>query len=80
LDLSNKGYYRGVSRLIATGLVKREGEKYVLTTLGIIVHNGQSILQKAVSIYWNLKAIDAIMSSGKIKEGGAGQTYQNDRR
>ena len=27
------------------------------------------MLQKAVSIYWNLKAIDAIVSSGKIGEG-----------
>jgi hypothetical protein len=68
LDLSYKGYYRRLSRLIATGLVKREGRKYVLTALGIIVHRGQLILKKAVSIYWNLKAIDAIVSSGKIEE------------
>ncbi len=68
LDLSHKGYYRRLSRLIATGLVKREGRKYALTALGIIVHRGQLILQKAVSIYWNLKAIDAIVSSGKIEE------------
>ena len=68
LDLSHKGYYRRLSRLIATGLVKRERGKYALTALGIIVHRGQLILQKAVSIYWNLKAIDAIVSSGKIEE------------
>ena len=69
LDLSHKGYYRRLSRLIAIGLVKREGRKYGLTALGIIVHRGQLILQKAVSIYWNLRAIDAIVSSGKIAEG-----------
>ena len=68
LDLSHKGLYRRLSRLIATGLVKREGRKYTLTALGIIVHRGQLIVQKAVSIYWNLKAIDAIVSSGKIGE------------
>ena len=66
--ISHKGYYRRLSRLIATGLVKRERGKYALTALGIIVHRGQLILQKAVSIYWNLKAIDAIVSSGKIEE------------
>ena len=68
LDLSHKRYYRRLSRLIATGLVKREKGKYVLTVLGIIVYRGQLIIQKAVSIYWNLKAIDAIISSGKIGE------------
>ena len=68
LDLSHKRYYRRLSRLIATGLVKREKGKYVLTALGIIVYRGQLIIQKAVSIYWNLKAIDAIISSGKIGE------------
>jgi len=68
LDLSHKRYYRRLSRLIATGLVKRDKGKYVLTALGIIVYRGQLIIQKAVSIYWNLKAIDAIISSGKIGE------------
>lgn len=66
--ISHKGYYRRLSRLIATGLVKWEGGKYALTALGIIVHREQLILEKAVSIYWNLKAIDAIVSSGKIEE------------
>ena len=67
VDLSHRGYYRKHSRLIVTGLVKRERDrrKYALTALGIIVHRGQLILQNAVSIYWNLKAIDAIVSSGK---------------
>lgn len=68
LDLSHKRYYRRLSRLIATGLVKRDKGKYVLTALGTIVYRGQLIIQKAVSIYWNLKAIDAIISSGKIGE------------
>ena len=40
----------------------------MLTALGTIVYRGQLIIQKAVSIYWNLKAIDAIISSGKIGE------------
>ena len=69
LDLSHEGYHRRLERLIATGLVTREDRKYTLTALGIIVHRGQLILQKAVSVYWNLKAIDAIVSSGKIGEG-----------
>ncbi len=68
LDLSHNRYYRRLSRLIATGLVKRDKGKYVLTALGTIVYRGQLIIQKAVSIYWNLKAIDAIISSGKIGE------------
>ena len=68
LDLTHKGYYRRLSRLIATGLVKREGGKYALTALGIIVYRGQLTIQKAASAYWNLKAIDAIESSGKIGE------------
>ena len=66
LDLTHKGYYRRLSKLIATGLVKREGGKYALTALGIIVYRGQLTIQKAASAYWNLKAIDAIESSGKI--------------
>ena len=68
LDLAHKGYYRRLSRLIATGQVKREGGKYSLTALGIVVYRGQLTIQKAASAYWNLKAIDAIESSGKIGE------------
>ena len=68
LDLTLKGYYRRLSRLIATGLVKRERGKYALTALGIIVYRGQLTIQKAASVYWNLKAIEAIESSGKIGE------------
>ena len=68
LDLAHKGYYRRLSRLIATGLVKRERGRYALTALGIIVYRGQLTIQKAASVYWILKAIDAIESSGKIGE------------
>ena len=68
LDLSNKRYHRRLSRLIATGLVKRDRGQYVLTALGIVVYRGQVVIQRAVSIYWNLKAIDAIKASGKIGE------------
>jgi predicted transcriptional regulator len=68
LDLSHKGYYRRLSRLIATGLVKRESGRYELTALGIIVYRGQLAIQKAVTNYWNLKALDVIVSSGKIGE------------
>ena len=46
LDLSHKRYYRRLSRLIATGLVKRDKGKYVLTALGTIVYRGQLIFKR----------------------------------
>ena len=50
LDLTHKGYYRRLSKLIATGLVKREGGKYALTALGIIVYRGQLTIQGGLCV------------------------------
>ncbi len=43
LDLSYKEYYKRLFRLIMAGLVKRNGGKYTLTSLGTIVYEKQLI-------------------------------------
>jgi hypothetical protein len=48
-----------MSRLMESGLVKRENGKYMLTTLGQVVYYAQTIIESAVGNFWKLKAVDS---------------------
>jgi len=43
--------------------------KYFLTSLGGEIYSGIRILDGALSIFWKLKAVDAVMSSCNLTEG-----------
>src|SRR5215472_16582857 len=60
LHLTRKQYYTRLSALLKAGLVKREMDKYYLTTLGMILYHAQELIGKALNEYWKLKAIDSI--------------------
>jgi predicted transcriptional regulator len=60
LKLTRKQYYSRVSRLIQTGLVKRQKGKYYLTAFGRVIYDAQRLIANAVKNNWKLKAIDSL--------------------
>lgn len=66
LKLSHKEYYSRMSRFVRIGIVKRKNSKYYLTAFGIIVHDSEEIVRRAVDSLWKLKAIDSIDLSDEI--------------
>ena len=67
LKITRKQYYSRLSALTKAGLVQRKSGRYSLTSLGKIIHDVQLSLEKAVSNYWNLKAIDSILMSDNFE-------------
>lgn len=66
--LSKKQYYLRTRQLLKTGLIQRNKGAFLLTCLGAVVYHAQLVVEKGVSNYWKLKAIDSIQSSAEIGE------------
>lgn len=49
-----------MSKLIETGLVRRQSQNYHLTSMGKIVYSAQALIENAVKDYWKLKALDTL--------------------
>ena len=64
--LTRKQYYSRTKQLLKTGLIKRSKSSFSITFLGAIVYHAQLVIEKGVSNYWKLKAIDSIQSSAEI--------------
>ena len=64
-----KLYYQRVSKLLKTELNKKQDGKYFLTSLGGEIYSGVRILDEALSVFWKLKVVDALMSSCNSTEG-----------
>jgi predicted transcriptional regulator len=61
MNLSRKQYYSRMSRLMNAGLVKRQNGKYILTSLGKVIHEAEKSIETAlVHDYWKLKTIDSL--------------------
>jgi predicted transcriptional regulator len=61
LRLTRKQYYSRMSRMTKVGLIKRVKGKYILTSLGKVVYEAESMIENALNDYWKLKAIDSIL-------------------
>ena len=44
-------------------LIKKKRGQYCLTALGKVVYNAHTVIGKALSYYWKMKAIESIQSS-----------------
>jgi predicted transcriptional regulator len=62
--LSRKQYYSRIARLKNAGLIRKENGNYFLTALGAVVYEAQSLISKALNIYWKVRAIDSIKAFG----------------
>jgi hypothetical protein len=60
MNLSAKQYYSRIFRVDFCG--KKQGQ-YCLTALGKVVYNAHTVIGKALSYYWKMKAIESIQSS-----------------
>ena len=67
LGLSRRHYYSSMEKLIHTGLVRRIGGKYSLTSLGKVMFSCILKIEMSIKYYWKLKAIDSIMMSAHVK-------------
>jgi predicted transcriptional regulator len=63
MHLSTKQYYARISGLTNAGLIKRNQGEHSLTSLGRVVYKVNSTLEKALSYYWKMKAIESILLS-----------------
>ncbi len=67
MNLSTKQYYSRILGLISAGLIKKKQGHYCLTALGKVVYNAHTVIGKALSYYWKMKAIESIQSSAGLK-------------
>jgi Mn-dependent DtxR family transcriptional regulator len=63
MRLTRKQYYSRISRLIKTGLVKRENGRYTLTSFGKVIYDIQITIEVALENFWKLKAIDSLQAA-----------------
>jgi len=63
IQLTRKQYYSRISRLIKTGLVKRENGRYTLTSFGKVIYDIQITIGVALENFWKLKAIDSLQAA-----------------
>jgi DNA-binding HxlR family transcriptional regulator len=68
INLTRKQYYSRLSRMTKVGLVKRKNGKHFLTAFGKVVYDSQKTIEKAVDIFWKLKAVDSLELSGELPE------------
>ena len=66
MQLTRKQYYSRISRLIKTGLVKRENGRYTLTSFGKVIYDIQITIEIALENFWKLKAIDSLQAADSI--------------
>ena len=68
LNLTRKQYYERSSRLLKTGLIRKEDGGYNLTSFGRLVYHSQLKIASALERSSELKAIDVIRSDPGISE------------
>ena len=66
ISLTRKQYYSKLSRMVRVGLIKRRSGKLVVTTLGKIVYELQTVVQVAYNNHWKLKVLDSIEMSEEL--------------
>ncbi len=64
--LTRKQYYSRLSRMTKVGLVRKKSGKYALTAFGKVVYDSQVTVEKAISNFWKLKAIDSLEMSNEL--------------
>jgi predicted transcriptional regulator len=64
--LTRKQYYSRLSRMTKVGLVRKKSGKYTLTAFGKVVYDSQVTVEKAISNFWKLKAIDSLEMSNEL--------------
>lgn len=71
LSLTHRKYYHRLAALIQNGLIirKDDNKKYILTSLGKVVHSNLLSIQCALANIWKFRAIDAVrISSNRVYE------------
>jgi hypothetical protein len=68
LQLSQREYYARMVKLVDTGLVKRKGQAYTITSFGRLIYQAQLKIAKAAKNLSKLKVADIIRDSDISKD------------
>ena len=63
MGITQSQYHSRIRKINKLGLVKRESGNYTTTTLGNMVYEAVSLVDKALKYYWALKTIESFQSS-----------------
>lgn len=66
LNITHKQYYDRITKLLKTGLVKRKGRDYFITSFGKLIYQAHLKIAKGATNLSRLKAIDAIKSNNDM--------------
>jgi hypothetical protein len=59
-QLTRKQYYSNLSEFIKIGLIKRTNGIYSLTTIGKIIYDAKTQLDRCINDYWKFQIIDQL--------------------
>jgi hypothetical protein len=63
LGLTTRQYYRRLTRLTETGLIRRQNGRYSLTLFGKMIYDIHITTCRVLSYHWKLRAIESIQIS-----------------
>ena len=63
MNLTRKQYYSRINRLREAGLIRRQGARFILTSLGKVVYETHKTIGFAIHNRWKLQAIDSLDTS-----------------
>lgn len=66
LNITHKQYYDRITKLLKTGLVKRRGRYFYITSFGKLIYQAHLKIAKAATNLSTLKAIDAIKLNNEM--------------
>jgi hypothetical protein len=75
LRLTRKQFYVRLAALKQAGLISRTSGKYMLTSLGLVVHSSLGIIDKGMKFKWALRVLDA--AEAGAKQQGQQQRHHN---
>jgi predicted transcriptional regulator len=68
LNISSKQCYGRIVKLVDTGLVKRNGSHYSITSFGRLIFQTQAKIAKAIKNLSKLKLVDVILASDLARD------------
>src|SRR5918995_3387187 len=62
MNMSRKQYYTRINRLREAGLIRKNGARFILTSLGMVIYEIHKTITLAIHNRWRLQAIDSLAS------------------
>lgn len=63
LNVKRTHFYKMMTALLKTGLVRRRQGRYSITSMGKIVYHAQNLIGNAIQDYWKLVLLDSMQDN-----------------